>query len=75
METDIITLKEEMAIIKKIIKSNPPRTTHQSSSSVHGTSKVPEQSNLPKTYLLKDFKRKHVAFGRLNSDTPPNEDV
>lgn len=35
----------------------------------------PDQSIFPKTYLLKDFKRKHVAFGRLNIDSPPNEDV
>ncbi|KAJ6800246.1 gamma-tubulin complex component 2 [Iris pallida] len=37
--------------------------------------KLPGQSNLPKTYFLKDFKRKHIAFGRLNSDIPSKEDV
>lgn len=28
METDLITLKEEMATIKEILKSNPQRTAH-----------------------------------------------
>ncbi|KAJ6812572.1 hypothetical protein M6B38_148210 [Iris pallida] len=55
-------LKEEMATFKEMIKVIIQKTTQQLSSSVHGTSEVPEKSNLPKTYFLKDFKRKHIVL-------------
>ncbi|CAH9128236.1 unnamed protein product [Cuscuta epithymum] len=73
INNEIIILREEVATLKQLVQSNA--TKPPQSQEFRDTSQGGESDLTTRTCFLKNLRRKVIAYGRLNTEAPPNKEA